>query len=90
MRRAAKIDEVQPSIVEALRNAGISVVSLAAIGQGVPDLLAAKGDKYWLIECKGPKGKLTPAQVKFVLDWPGTVHIIRTPDEALKLVGEIE
>lgn len=90
MRRAAKIDEVQPSIVEALRKVGASVVSLASIGQGCPDLLACKSGRYWLIECKGPKGKLTPDQQRFILNWDGPVHIIRTPDEALKLVGEIE
>lgn len=90
MRRAAKIDEVQPSIVEALRKVGASVVSLASIGQGCPDLLACKGDKLWLIECKGPKGKLTPDQQRFILDWNGPVHIIRSADEALRLVGVIE
>ena len=90
MRRAAKIDEVQPSIVEALRKVGASVVSLASIGQGCPDLLACKGDRLWLIEVKGPKGTLTDDQKRFILNWSGTVHIIRTPDEALKLVGEIE
>ena len=87
MRRAAKIDLNQPEIVEALRKVGVSVVSLASIGQGCPDLLAAKGDKCWLIEVKGPKGKLTPDQTDFMLNWAGTVHIVRSPDEALKLVG---
>jgi len=90
MRRAAKIDLNQPDIVEALRKVGASVVSLASIGQGCPDLLACKGDKLWLIEVKGPKGTLTDDQKRFILNWSGTVHIIRTPDEALKLVGEIE
>jgi len=90
MRRAAKIDQNQPDIVEALRKVGASVVSLASIGQGCPDLLACKGDKLWLIEVKGPKGTLTDDQKRFILNWSGTVHIIRTPDEALKLVGEIE
>lgn len=89
MRRAAKIDEVQPSIVEALRKVGASVVSLASIGQGCPDLLACKGDKLWLIEVKGPKGTLTDDQKRFILNWRGPVHIIRSADEALRLVGEV-
>ncbi len=87
MRRAAKIDLNQPAIVEALRRVGVSVVSLASIGQGCPDLLAAKGDKAWLIEVKGAKGTLTDDQQRFILDWAGTVHIVRTVDDALKLVG---
>jgi hypothetical protein len=41
----------------------------------------------WVIEVKGAKGKLTPAQTKFVLDWPGVVHIVRNVDDALRLVG---
>lgn len=90
MRRAAKIDQNQPDIVEALRKVGASVVSLASIGQGCPDLLACKGDKLWLIEVKGPKGTLTPDQQRFILNWSGVVHIVRTPDEALRLVGVIE
>ena len=39
VRRAARIDENQPEIVEALHKAGTSVVHLHQLGQGVPDLL---------------------------------------------------
>lgn len=87
MRRAAKIDAVQPAIVDALRKAGISVVSLASLGRGVPDLLAASGTDAWLIEIKGPKGRLTVDQQKWIEEWTGVVHIVRTVDEALQLVG---
>jgi hypothetical protein len=38
-RRAAKVDISQPGIVKALRDAGCTVVSLAPLGNGVPDLL---------------------------------------------------
>ena len=85
--RAAKIDLNQPAIVEALRKVGVSVQSLASIGKGCPDLLASKGDAMWLIEVKGPKGTLTPDQVEFINNWQGAVHIVRTVDDALKLVG---
>lgn len=87
MRRAAKVDANQSEIVEALRAAGISVVSLASLGRGVPDILAASGTDAWLIEIKGPKGTLTVDQQKWIEAWTGVVHIVRTPDEALKLVG---
>ena len=66
MRRAARVDFNQTEIVEALRKVGVSVQSLASIGKGCPDLLASKGDAMWLIEVKGPKGTLTPDQVKFM------------------------
>jgi Holliday junction resolvase len=87
MRRAARIDLNHGEVVDALRKVGVSVVSLASVGNGIPDLLAAKNDKVWLIEVKGPKGKLTPAQVEFMATWPGVVHIVRSVDDALRLVG---
>ena len=87
MRFAAKVDANQGEIVDALRKAGVSVQSMAAIGKGCPDLLAAKGGKVWTIEVKGPKGKLTPDQIEWIDKWHGDVHIIRTVDEALTLVG---
>ena len=34
-----------------------------------------------------PKGKLTPDQVKWIHEWRGVVHIVRTPEDALQLVG---
>jgi hypothetical protein len=37
-----------------------------------------------------PKGQLTPDQVKWVAAWRGDVHVVRTVDDALKLVGVIE
>lgn len=85
--RFAKVDANHKVIVDALRAIGVSVQSLADIGHGCPDIVAAKGSMTWLIEIKGPKGKLTPDQLKFIDGWRGTVHIIRTVDEAFKLVG---
>lgn len=87
--RAAKIDLNQPEIVEALRAVGVSVQSTANMGKGFPDLVAAKGAMTWLIEVKGPKGKLTDDQVKFIGSWRGCVHIVRTVDDALQLVGVV-
>lgn len=88
--RAAKVDLNQASIVKALRKCGVSVQSLASIGKGCPDLVAANGSgMVWLIEVKGPKGKLRPEQEKWINEWRGDVHIIRTVDDALKLIGVV-
>ncbi len=87
MRRAAKVDHNQGAIVDALRKAGIGVQSMASIGKGCPDLLACNADQVWVIEVKGPKGTLTPDQVEWIANWRGPVHIVRTVDEALQLVG---
>ncbi len=89
MRMAAKVDANQAAIVDALRKCGISVHSTASIGKGFPDLVAAKGDKAWLIEVKGPNGKLTLDQVNFISNWCGVVHIARSVDDALRIVGVI-
>lgn len=86
--RRARVDKNHGEVVEALRAAGAVVASTASIGNGFPDLIAAKGERVWMIEVKGPKGKLTPDQVKWIGEWPGVVHIIRSKDEALTLVGE--
>lgn len=85
--RAAKIDANQPAIVSALREVGVSVQSLATIGKGCPDIIAAKGERIWLMEIKGAKGKLTPDQVAWIHGWRGVVHIVRGVDDALELVG---
>lgn len=97
MRRAAKIDNTQAAIVDALRAAGCKVQSLAACGKGVPDLLVyspwqhqfdAMRQKMILLEVKNPAGRgtsLTPDQVKFHAEWPVTV--VTTPEEALAAVG---
>ena len=90
MRRAAKVDANHGEIVKALRSMGVSVQSLANIGQGCPDLLAAKGSRAWLIEVKGLKGKLTPDQEEFISKWRGVVHIVRTVDDVVNLIGVME
>jgi len=87
MRLAGKVDSNQAAIVKALRQVGMSVLSLAPMGKGCPDLLVADDDSYFLIEVKGPKGKLTPDQEAFIAEWRGVVHIARTVDDALQIVG---
>lgn len=93
MRRAAKTDDNQTAIVDALRNAGCKVLSLAACGKGVPDLLVMVPQKHvpdWFcfLEVKNPAGRgigLTPDQIKFHAEWPVTV--VTSPEGALRAVG---
>lgn len=95
MRRAAKVDATQAAIVDALRAVGCKVLSLAAVGNGVADLLVYVEKKefwetseFYLLEVKNPEGRgtsLTPDQVKFHAEWPVTV--VTTPEEALAAVG---
>lgn len=91
MRRAAKVDDNQLEIMQALQDRGYSVQSLAAVGLGVPDLAVGRAGKIWFLEVKDPskpKGDrtLTPAQKKWHAWWRGNVAVVETVDEALKAV----
>lgn len=105
MRRAAKVDVNQSTIVQALRQAGSSVLLLHQVGKGCPDILAGStricpccgyGLKYnYLLELKNPdmpasKQRLTEDEQAFFDSWRGQVSIVKTIEEALKLVGKIE
>lgn len=94
MRRRAKVDQNHGIIVDALRKAGCSVQSLAAIGHGCPDLLV--GRRGWrnlfLLEVKdGSKSpsrrKLTEDQVRWRAKWNSPVYTVTSVDEALRFVG---
>ena len=59
MRRAAQVDGNHAEIVTALRSvAGVSVCSLAGLGDGVPDLLVGARGLSYLCEVKD--GEKTP------------------------------
>jgi hypothetical protein len=92
MKKHGRTDDNQVSIVRSLRQAGASVLSLASVGGGCPDLLVYRrstGLLYMLEVKDGDKvpsrRKLTPHQVKFHKDWP--VHVVNDIDEALKACG---
>ena len=85
MRRRARVDSNHGDIVTALRRLGWRVVSLASVGQGVPDLLAYRtGQPLRLLEVKAKGGVATPAQEAFMADgWP--VTIVRSIDDVVAL-----
>ena len=92
MRRAAKVDANHTAIVDALRKLGCSVQSLAAIGQGCPDLLVAVNGHNFLIEVKdGSKPpserRLTSDQKRWHAAWNGPAHLVETVDRAIQLVA---
>ena len=93
MRRAAKTDANQDQVVEALRVAGATVQSLAAVGQGVPDLLVGFQGKTLLMEVKDGRKppsarRLTEDQLKWHGAWRGgPVAIVDGPDAALRMLG---
>ena len=95
MRHAPKVDRNQGEIVRYLQQIGCSVVSLAAAGKGIPDLLVGRRCVNVLIEVKDPtqpkhNRKLTPAQVAFHRSWRGQIAVAYTPQEAEAIVNAAE
>lgn len=93
MRRAARTDRNHEEIVEALRAAGASVQSLAAVGQGVPDLLVGFRSQTILMEIKDgskPPSKrlLTEEQIRWHGAWRGgPLAVVDGVDAALRALG---
>ena len=87
MRHAARTDDCQKPIVDALRRAGVAVYVV-----GLPlDLLCAvrdPGQSYGyrtvLLEVKDEDGRFTKTQAEFMATWPGEFHVVRSETEALK------
>jgi Holliday junction resolvase len=93
MRRASKIDSNQTQVVSALRAAGASVQSLAAVGKGVPDLLVGYKGKTLLMEVKdGNKvpsaQRLTEDQLTWHGEWKGgSLAVVDGPEAALRVIN---
>ena len=81
-RRASRLDDNHGEIVTALRSvAGVSVCSLAGLGDGVPDLLIGANGRTYLVEVKDgekyPSARtLTPDQRTWIRKWTGSPVII--------------
>jgi hypothetical protein len=96
LRRFAKIDDNQHDIVKALRKAGATVQSLAAIGDGCPDLLVGICGRTVLMEIKDgskppSKQALTPEQLKWHGAWQGgTLQVVNDVEGALRVVGMVK
>jgi hypothetical protein len=89
MRRAARVDNTQAPIVEALRAAGASVQSLASIGRGCPDLLVGYRMKWFVIECKSPGGKLTTDECAWIQGQRAAVYVVNSVEGALEAIGAV-
>lgn len=90
MRRASRVDNTQSQIVLALRQAGAFVWDCSRLGNGFPDLLVAHRGTLYLLECKSPGGRLTPREQEFIQRCPVPVHIVYSPEDALRAVGILE
>ena len=88
MRRAARVDANQDSIVSALRAAGAYVWII-----GLPvDLLVGHKGHTFLVEIKtNAKKRLTTLQRDFFQSWSGgTLARVDSPDAALRMIGVLK
>jgi len=86
-RRAAKRDKNEREIIDSLVSVGATVEQISK--KGVADLLVGYDSKNYLMEVKGPKGKLTKDEEQWFSKWNGNVQIVRTPEEALLIIGVV-
>jgi len=88
MRYAAKRDDNEREIIDALRAAGAQVWQLNE--QDIPDLLVDFRRQWFLLEVKGSKGNVTSGQEHFIMQANAPVAVVRTQDEALQAIGAME
>lgn len=65
------------------------MVSLSAVGKGVPDLLCALSGHWFLIEVKGPTGRLTPDQVSFQSHALAPVYLCRSVEDLPPILAAV-
>ncbi len=94
MRRAAKVDANHGDVVQGLIDFGASVTSLAAVGNGCPDLLVGFKGCNVLLEIKD--GSLPPSARKFKpkqktwhAAWRGKAHVVNSLEEALYILKNV-
>ena len=89
MKKHGRVDANQSEIVGFLRAIpGVTVISLASLGGGVPDIMVGRNGRNYMFEIKDPEKppsqrKLTKAQKDFHLLWRGQVSIAETFGEIL-------
>lgn len=85
----ARIDTNHKEIVKALRDAGATVVSLAAMKHGCPDLLVGYAGETVLMEIKrDAKAKFTPDQLDFLGKWRGgAISRVDNVEAAIRALG---
>ena len=88
--RHGRVDANQAEIVAALRKVGASVVSIADIGKGCPDILVGFRGVNHLMELKTATGTLTDDEREWRAAWRGSGFLVRSVEEALRAIGAID
>ena len=95
MRYAARVDDNQPEIVEALRRHGAAVLVTSQL-KGAMDLLVGYNGNTYIVEVKDgnkppSQRKLTSGELKCKAMFESvgvTYHVIKSVDEAIELINK--
>jgi len=93
-RRAARTDSNQTEIVAAFRQAGASVKLVHTV-KGFVDAVVGINGRNLLVEIKDgskpPSARmLTPDEEDFHRGWKGTIHIVESVDDVVKVLAKSE
>ncbi len=86
-----RTDTTQTELIATLRCLGCSVVSLASLGKGCPDLAVAVCQRTYLVELKDGKKswKLTDDQKTFIGNWQDDIPIMESVDDCIEFVQAV-
>jgi hypothetical protein len=89
MRRKARVDSNQSTIVKALRGIpGVSVKVTSSLPEFVDIVVGFKGQSYLIeIKAEGKKKQLKDSQKEFRDEWNGQWVVCENLDEILKTIG---
>jgi hypothetical protein len=93
MRKYGRTDGNQTSIRKSLDALpGVRTVSIASIGDGLPDLIVGYAGKNYLVELKDPtkcpsERRLTPDEQVWHSRWTGQVSVCETFEDVLLVIG---
>jgi hypothetical protein len=84
VRRAARVDNNQRAVIDALKKIGVSV---EIIGKPLDLLICCRGVTS-LMEVKNPEfsAQWSKEQLEFIERWPGKIYFVKTPEEAVREV----
>jgi hypothetical protein len=91
--RAARVDDNHRAVKRALEQIGCSVLDLAAVGGGAPDLVVGWRGRNFLVEVKDgskppSKRRLTPQQQTFHAQWRGQIMVVTGVADAIDRLQE--
>ena len=91
MRRAHRLDANHGELVQAFKDLGCTVLSLAGLGAGVPDICVGYGGMQIMCELKDSnkspsRRKLTPDEERFRMNWKGGYRLVQDLDGVMETV----